>query len=46
MIASEEPWVRVPVVLPGVEEVGEHPDAAVLGLRGLRVRAGVDAVGM
>ena len=45
MIASDEPWVRAPVVSPGgVEEVGEHADAALLDLRGLRVLGVVDEV--
>jgi hypothetical protein len=44
MIASEDPWVRAPVVSPGAEEVGEHADAALLDLRGLRVLGVVDEV--
>ena len=45
MIASEEPWVLVPVVSPGrVEELGQHPDAALLDLEGLRVLGVVDEV--
>ena len=45
MIASDEPWVRAPVVSPGrVEEVGEHPDAALLDLGGARVLGVVDEV--
>ncbi len=45
MIASDEPWVRAPVVSPGrVEQVGEHPDAALLDLGRARVLGVVDEV--
>jgi hypothetical protein len=45
MIASDEPCVRAPVVSPGrVEEVGQHADAALLDLRGLRILGVIDEV--
>ena len=45
MIASDEPCVRAPHRLAGgVEEAGEHPDAALLDLGRARVLGVVDEV--
>ncbi len=45
MIASEDPCVRAPVVSARrIEEVGEHPDAALLDLRRLRILGVIDEV--
>jgi hypothetical protein len=47
MIASDEPWVRAPVCLPGgVEQVGDHPNATLLDLGRLRMLGVVDEVAM